>query len=148
VIAAAQQLATALKGNIPTGNETAEALTMVSTLFTKIAAAKLNAAAAKEQHNKLRTYPAARKTLESPPPSETTPIPRVGTTPTSPIPRVAASPQVDCHITPDDCCISGSIIALPPNRSRKIPNYIFQDDGDNKPPAHRYPTRSTTRSIM
>jgi hypothetical protein len=35
VIAAAQQLATALKENLPTGNETAEALTMVSTLFAK-----------------------------------------------------------------------------------------------------------------
>jgi hypothetical protein len=40
VVAAAQQLATALKGNIPAGNETAEALMKVSKLFTKIAAAK------------------------------------------------------------------------------------------------------------
>jgi hypothetical protein len=36
VIAAAQQLATALKGNIPAGNETAEALTTVSRLFAKL----------------------------------------------------------------------------------------------------------------
>jgi len=34
VVAAAQQLATALKGNIPAGNKTAEALTKVSKLFT------------------------------------------------------------------------------------------------------------------
>jgi hypothetical protein len=33
VVAAAQQLATALKGNIPAGNKTAEALTKVSKLF-------------------------------------------------------------------------------------------------------------------
>jgi len=49
VVAAAQQLAKALKGNILAGNETAEALTKVSELFTKIAAAKQAAAAAKEQ---------------------------------------------------------------------------------------------------
>jgi hypothetical protein len=49
VVAAAQQLATALKGNIPTGNETAEALTKMIELFTKIAAAKQAAAVAKEQ---------------------------------------------------------------------------------------------------
>jgi hypothetical protein len=39
VVTAAQQLATALQGNIPAGNETAEALKKVSDLFTKIAAA-------------------------------------------------------------------------------------------------------------
>ena len=66
VVAAAQQLATALKGNIPTGNETAEALTKVSELFTKIAAAKHAAAAAKEQRNRLRANPAARVTTHLP----------------------------------------------------------------------------------
>jgi hypothetical protein len=40
VVAAAQQLTTALKGNIPAGNETAEALKKVSKLFTKIPATK------------------------------------------------------------------------------------------------------------
>jgi hypothetical protein len=40
VIAAAQQLATALTGNILAGNETAAALKKFSKLFTKIAAAK------------------------------------------------------------------------------------------------------------
>jgi hypothetical protein len=40
IVPAAQQLATALKGNILAGNETAEALKKVSKLFTKIAAAK------------------------------------------------------------------------------------------------------------
>ncbi len=40
VVAVAQKLATALQGNIPAGNETAEALKKVSELFTKIALAK------------------------------------------------------------------------------------------------------------
>jgi hypothetical protein len=40
VVAVAQQLATALQGNIPAGNETAEALKKVSNLFTKIMVAK------------------------------------------------------------------------------------------------------------
>jgi hypothetical protein len=47
VLAAAQQLATALKGNIPAGNKTAEALTKVSALFARIAETKLKVAAAK-----------------------------------------------------------------------------------------------------
>jgi hypothetical protein len=40
VVAAGQQLVMALQGNIPAGNQTAEALTRVSKLFTKIASAK------------------------------------------------------------------------------------------------------------
>jgi hypothetical protein len=48
MVAAAQQLVTALQGNIPAGNETAEALTKVSELFTKIALAKKEVAKAKE----------------------------------------------------------------------------------------------------
>jgi hypothetical protein len=36
VVAAVQQIVTALQGNIPAGNETAEALTKVSELFTKL----------------------------------------------------------------------------------------------------------------
>jgi hypothetical protein len=55
VVAAAQQLTTALKGNIPACNETAEALKKMSDLFTKIAEAK-----AKEQRYRLRTHPEAR----------------------------------------------------------------------------------------
>ncbi len=48
VVAAAQQPVTALQGNIPAGNETAEALTKVSKLFTKNALAKKEVAKAKE----------------------------------------------------------------------------------------------------
>jgi len=55
VVAAAQQLAVALKGNIPTGNEMADALTKVSELFTKIAAHKQAAAMAKAHRNTLRS---------------------------------------------------------------------------------------------
>ena len=61
IVAAAQQLATTLKGNTPTGNETAEALMKVRKLFTKIATVKNEIAKAKEQRNKLRANPAARK---------------------------------------------------------------------------------------
>jgi hypothetical protein len=53
VIAAAQQLAIALQGNIPAGNETAEALKKVSDLFTKIAMAKNEIAKAKAQRNRV-----------------------------------------------------------------------------------------------
>ena len=49
IIAAAQQLATALQGNIPAGNETAEALKRVSNLFTKIATSKTRLQ--KQRHN-------------------------------------------------------------------------------------------------
>jgi hypothetical protein len=61
VVAAAQQLATALQGNIPAGNETAEALKKVSDLFTKIAMAKSEAAKAKAQRNRVRATSAARR---------------------------------------------------------------------------------------
>ena len=66
VVAVAQQLAAALKGNIPAGNETVEALKKVSKLFTKIAQSKQDNAKAKEQRNRLRANPAARAT--APPP--------------------------------------------------------------------------------
>ena len=59
VVVAAQQLATALKGNILAGNEMAEALKKVSKLFTKIAGAKNKTAKAKEQRNRVRATPAA-----------------------------------------------------------------------------------------
>ncbi len=59
VVAAAQQLTAALMGNIPGGNETMVGLTKVSKLFTRIAAAKHEVAAAKAQRNKLQAHPAA-----------------------------------------------------------------------------------------
>ena len=54
VIAAAQQLATALTGSIPAGNETAAELKKFGKLFTKIAAVKNDAPKAKTQCNRVR----------------------------------------------------------------------------------------------
>jgi hypothetical protein len=71
VVAAVQQLVTTLRGNIPTGNETMEALTKVSKLFTKIALAKKEVTKAKEQRNRLRANPSAQTTTH---------LPRVATT--------------------------------------------------------------------
>jgi hypothetical protein len=59
VVVAAQQLATALQGNIPAGNKTAEALKKLSDLFTKIVMAKSEVAKAKAQCNRVRATPAA-----------------------------------------------------------------------------------------
>jgi hypothetical protein len=59
MVAAAQQLATALQGNIPAGNIMAEDLTRVSKLFTKIALAKKEVPKAKEQRNRLWANPSA-----------------------------------------------------------------------------------------
>jgi hypothetical protein len=59
LVAAAQQLVTALQGNIPAGNEIAEALTRVSKFFSKIALAKKEIAKAKEQKNRLQANPSA-----------------------------------------------------------------------------------------
>jgi len=91
VVAATQQLTVALKGSIPTGNETAEALTKVSELFTKIAAHKQPATTAKAQRNVLRSNLTARKTTH---------LPRVDP---STIPRAATPPRVT--IPPVDCCV-------------------------------------------
>ena len=66
VVAAAQQLATALQGNIPAGNKTAEALKNVSNLFTKIVTAKNETAKAKAQRNGVQATPAARQTTHLP----------------------------------------------------------------------------------
>jgi hypothetical protein len=85
VVAAAQQLTTALKGNIPAVNKTAEELKKVSKLFTKIAATKNEEAKAKKQRNRVRATWTARKTTH---------FPRVEAL----IPRVAAGPEEDRHV--------------------------------------------------
>ena len=85
VVLAAQQLITALQGNIPTGNETVEALTRVGKLFTKIALAKKEVAKVKEQRNRLRANPSAQITTH---------LLRVDV----PVPRVAKAPQADCRL--------------------------------------------------
>ncbi len=92
MMAAAQQLVTALQGNIPTSNETAEALIRVSKLFTKIALAKKEVAKVKEQRNRLRANPSAQTTTHLP--RVAVPPPRVDV----PDPKVAKAPQADCCV--------------------------------------------------
>jgi hypothetical protein len=124
MVAASQQLATALKGNIPAGNKTAEALTKVSKLFTKIAAAKQAVTAAKEQQIRLRADATTQITHI---PRVDKPLPRVNKLPPrvdKPSPRMA-EPQVDqapetrSHpLTPQNDAHS----------SASWPNYISQDE--------------------
>jgi hypothetical protein len=135
VVAAAQQLATALKGNIPAGNETTEALKKVSELFTKIAQAKQDHKTAKEQRNRLRANPAARVT--SPPP-------RVAK---AQMPRVALATKADCCVVQIVASLSmpQPVEQAPATRSQSRspqvdawssvarPNYISQDNDDNVP---------------
>ncbi len=92
VMAAAQQLTSALKGNIPAGSKTVEALKKVSKLFTKIAKAKANVAKAKEQQNRIRTHPNARHTIPLPRMAEQNPRVELS------IPRVDEAPKADCCI--------------------------------------------------
>jgi hypothetical protein len=92
MVAAAQQLVTALQGNIPVGNEMVEALTKVSKLFTKIALAKNEVAKAKEQRNRLRANPLAWITTYLP--RVAVPPPRVDV----PVPRVTKATQADCCV--------------------------------------------------
>jgi hypothetical protein len=151
VVAAAQQLVTALQGNIPAGNETAEALKQVSNLFTKIAAAKHEFAKAKAQRNRVQATPAV---------CQTTHLPRV----TAPVPRVADPPAADCCVTPrvEDCRVVEEVptqtlprpiatASMTRSQARqpqtKTPNYILQDEDDDPPPKRRT-KRSTTTSIM
>ncbi len=85
VVAAAQQLTSALKRNIPAGNETAEALKKVGKLFTKIAEAKANI-------DRIRTHPNAFRTI--PLPRVVKQYPRVELS----IPRVDKAPKADCCV--------------------------------------------------
>jgi hypothetical protein len=76
------------------------------------------------------------------------------------VPRVEV-PEADCHVTPNDCCVGGNIVASPKCQTspesignfpklEKCPehqNYISQEDNDAQP-TPRYMTWATTRSIM
>jgi hypothetical protein len=66
MVAAAQQLTIVLQGNLPTGNETAEALWKVSVLFTKIAMAKNEVAKAKTMRNKVCAAQAPQQAMHIP----------------------------------------------------------------------------------
>jgi hypothetical protein len=149
----------ALQGNIPAGNQTAEALKKVSNLFTKIAAAKSEVAKAKAQRNRVRATPTQR---------QTTHLPRLE----APLPRVVDPSKADCHVVPrvanspqEDCRVEEEVPNPSPPRpvakahatgSQSRPlrlsptwrlNYISQDENDN-PPTVRRTTRSTSISIM
>ena len=83
VVAAAQQLATALQVSILAGNKRAEELKRL----------------AKAQHNRVRATPAARQTTH--PPMVEAPLPRVADPPEADclvVPRVTNNPQEDCRV--------------------------------------------------
>jgi hypothetical protein len=144
VVAAAQQLVTALQGNIPAGNKTAEALTKVSKLFTKIALAMKEVAKAKEQRNRLRANPLAWITTH---------LPRVAVPPPTvdvPVLRVTKASQADCCVAQTG---KSRTMTWPPVQTLAThssrppranagpplfrPNYISQDKEDNNPPPRR-----------
>ncbi len=70
VVAAAQQLTIALRGNIPAGNKTAEGLTLLSEIFNKIAVTKAEVAAlcSKQaiERRTIRLYPDSKKVAIAP----------------------------------------------------------------------------------
>jgi len=162
VVAAAQQLTVALKGSIPTGNETAEALTKVSELFTKIAAQQA-ASTAKAQRNVLCSNPTARKTTHLPR-VDPSPIPWVATPPrvTIPpvdgcIPSITTTAQEDCRVGVGEAQIVLPDVGAPPivefmtarrTRASPRPTYISQDKEDSVSPPQRRMTCSQTGSIM
>jgi hypothetical protein len=140
VVAAAQQLVTALQGNIPAGNKTAEALTKVSKHFTKIALTKKEVAKAKEQRNRLHANHLAWITTLLP--REAVPPPRVDV----PIPRLTNATQADCCIAQIgmSTTITRPVVQPPLTRSPRPPradaqsplsrpNYILQDKEDDNP---------------
>jgi hypothetical protein len=149
VVAAAKQLAMTLQGNIPVGNETAEALKKVNNLFTKFVAAKSKIAKAKAQRNRVQATLTAR---------QTTHLPRVE----APLPRVADPSEADCCVVPrvangprDNCWVVEDV--LTPSTSQPVvqaptmrfqlqplclsptgcPNYTSQDENDDPPTTRR-----------
>ncbi len=155
MVAAAQQLITALQGNIPAGNETVEALTKVSELSTKIALTKKEVAKAKEQRNRLRANPLAR--IPTHLPRVAVPPPRVDV----PVPRVTKATQADCCVAqtgvsttmtrpPVQTLVTHYSGPLRVNAQPPLswPNYILQDKEDNDPPPKQQTTRSAAQSIM
>jgi hypothetical protein len=145
VVAAAQQLTTALKRNIPAGNETAEALKKVSDLFTKIAEAKAAVAKAKVQRNRLRTYPKARRAIPLPRVAEQNPRVEMA------IPRVDETPKADCCVVQtvaNQTTPRFNAQSLEISSSAARPNYISQDEGEDEVPPQGYNRRSQTMNIF
>jgi hypothetical protein len=155
VEAAAQQLVTALQGNIPAGNKTAEALTKVSKLFTKIALAMKDVAKAKEQRIRLWANPLAQITTHLP--RVAVPPPRVDVS----VPRVTKATQADCCKAQTDMSTSvtrppvqtlATHSSQPPQANTRPPlsrpNYISQGKEDDDSPPEQQTTRSAAWSIM
>jgi hypothetical protein len=134
VVAAAQQLATALKGIIPAGNKTGEALTQVSKLFTQIATTKNEQAKAKEQPNKQRVNPTARKFTH---PRVEVATPRVEVEAARPKMEVAALWVTATHTNKKGYAWTTS----------HGPNYTAQDKED-QPNSQRCQTRSISGNYI
>jgi hypothetical protein len=135
--------------------QTAEALTKVSKLFTKIALAKKEVAKAKEQRNRLRANPSARITTHLP--RVAVPPPRLDV----PVPRVTKATQANYHVAQTGMSMTmtrppvqtlATHSSRPPRADARPPssrpNYILQDEGDDNPLPERLTTRSAARSIM
>jgi hypothetical protein len=155
VVAAAQQLTSTLKGDILTGNETAESLKKVGEPFTKIAEAKANVAKAKEQQNRVRLHPDARHAIPLPRVVEQNPRVELS------IPRVDEAPKADCHVMQITANPTmpwfdvQSPVKFSQSRSPWVDaqssasrsNYILQDKKEVEEP-RQYNTHSQTMSIM
>jgi hypothetical protein len=147
VVAAAQQLTIVLQGNIPTGNETNEALQKVSKLVTKIAMAKNKAAKAKANCNKVGATQVAQQATHIP--RVVAPVPRVET----PIPRATKITELHRTLTVTATQHKDRrnlpIVTNPPvlqqiaqalvtqSKSQyctSLSNYIFQDEDVNQAP--------------
>jgi hypothetical protein len=160
MVAAAQQLTIALQGNIPSGNETAEALQKVSKLFTKIAMAKHELAKAKTMRNRGRANQVAWQAIHTS--RMEAPISRVE----APHPRVTeiaeAHPTQAVTTTQhkDRCKITS--VTTPPVQQQigqapalrlkslscaSLPNNISKDE-DNNQARMRQTTRLAAKSIM
>jgi hypothetical protein len=129
VVATAQQLTTALKGNIPAGNETAKELTKLSNIFNRIAPAKAEVAALQAQQE------IERRTIRL--------YPEPTTTTTSYIGR--SSSKGDSS-NPNDKRSSSKRAQSSSNGPTTTSNYITQDDKEDSDQQQQYNTRSQCRA--
>jgi hypothetical protein len=108
----------------------------------KKSAAKINAARAKKQCNKLQSNPAAQITthlpmVEAPPPKVIVAAPRVAKDPKAEyhIVQIVAFPPVSWPVEQTPVTHSQSWSShVDAQSSVARPNYILQDEEDNKPP--------------
>jgi hypothetical protein len=115
IIKAAQVLTSAIKGMVSHDVKLVEAITKLSNLFTRIAAAKAATTRASKQCNNLLTHPIAHQSVPLPRVLVTPPLPAI------PLPRVPAVPGGD------DCCVGGvdeQIVRPPPTQIVQSPTQI------------------------